>query len=192
MMVSNGDVTELLRAWGDGDRSALDLLVPQVYAKLRQLARAQLRRERPGHTLQPTALVHESFLRLVNQDRIQWKNRAQFCAMAAQMMRRILVDHARQHRAAKRGSGDARVTFDEAMDVADQPPDVDVLLLDEVLERLAKLDPRQSEVVVLRFFGGLSIDEVAVAMGRSPATVKRDWATARLWLHRELAGQREA
>ena len=191
-MVSNGDVTELLRAWGDGDRSALDLLVPQVYAKLRQLARAQLRRERPGHTLQPTALVHESFLRLVNQDRIQWKNRAQFCAMAAQMMRRILVDHARQHRAAKRGSGDARVTFDEAMDVADQPPDVDVLLLDEVLERLAKLDPRQSEVVVLRFFGGLSIDEVAVAMGRSPATVKRDWATARLWLHRELAGQREA
>ena len=192
MMVSNGDVTELLRAWGDGDRSALDRLVPQVYAKLRQLARAQLRRERPGHTLQPTALVHESFLRLVNQDRIQWKNRAQFCAMAAQMMRRILVDHARQHRAAKRGGGDARVTFDEAMDVAERPPDVDVLSLDEVLERLAKLDARQSEVVVLRFFGGLSIDEVAVAMGRSPATVKRDWTTARLWLHRELAGQREA
>ena len=112
--------------------------------------------------------------------------------MAAQMMRRILVDHARQHRAAKRGGGDARVTFDEAMDVAERPPDVDVLSLDEVLERLAKLDARQSEVVVLRFFGGLSIDEVAVAMGRSPATVKRDWTTARLWLHRELAGQREA
>lgn len=178
-------VTELLANWGLGDATAREQLIPVVYAELRRLARRYLRRERPDHTLQSAALVHEAYLRLVDQSLPEWQSRAHFFGVAAQLMRQILVDHARHHRAAKRGAGVPRLTLDPAMAIA-QKPEVDVVELDDALSKLAQLDPEQSRLVELRFFGGLSIEETAVVMGISPATVKREWAIARAWLQREM------
>jgi RNA polymerase sigma factor (TIGR02999 family) len=183
-------VTELLLAWGAGDPAALDALLPVVYEELRQQARRALRREGVGHTLQPTALVHEAYLRLVDQRRARWESRTQFFAVAAQVMRRVLVDHARTRRAAKRGSGAAHLTLADAdlaaVTEADVPSEIDVLGLDDALERLAALDPDRARLVELRYFAGLSIAAAAAVLGVSPATVGREGAVARLWLRREL------
>lgn len=160
--------------------------MPLVYAELRRLADIYLKRERPGHTLQSTALVHEAFLRLVNQRDVQWKNRAHFFGIAAQMIRRILVDHARAHQAGKRGAGAVRLTLDDRIDVP-QKQDLDLVALDDALQVLAAMDPVQSRIVELRFFTGLSIEETAEVIGVSSATVKREWATARALLYRELS-----
>ena len=178
-------VTQLLLAWSKGDRDALEDLLPVVYAELRRIAGRYLRHERPDHTLQPTALVHEAYVKLVDQRHAQWQNRAQFFGVAAQLMRRILVDHARAHVAAKRGGGVSPVTL---MDAAGASParGVDVLALDEALTRLTGLYPEQGRLVELRFFGGLTIEETGEAMGLSPATVKRQWAVARAWLLHSL------
>lgn len=181
------DVTGLLRAWNNGRSDALDDLMPIVYAELHRLARASLRRERPDHTLQATALVNEAYVRLIGQTRVRWENRAQFFATAAQFMRRILVDYARDRLSAKRGGKIARVELDEALFSTNQRG-IDLLALDAALERLEQLDPRQSRLVVLRFFGGLTIEETAAVLEISPATAKREWVTARMWLRRELAG----
>ncbi len=183
-------VTELLRAWGAGDAHASDALVRVVYAELRRQARLVLRREGEGHTLQPTALVHEAWLRLGDQHDARWESRSQFFAIAAQMMRRVLVDHARTRQAQKRGGGAVQVSLggaDRAAVSPDTPIDaVDVLALDEALARLAELDPRKARLVDLRYFAGLSIPEAAEALGVSQATVGREWAIARMWLRREL------
>jgi len=183
------DLTRMLIAWRDGDPGALDRLVPLVYDELRRQARLQLRRERAGHTLQPTALVHEAFLRLAGQRRAQWQNREQFFAVAARAMRRVLVDHARARGAAKRGDGRTLIALDEAP-APSAPPGVDVLALDRALDRLGEIDPRQARVVELRYFGGLTAPETASALDVSLATVNRDWAMARAWLFRELGGGR--
>jgi len=175
-------VTELLLAWSEGDRQALDRLVPLVYAELRRQARVQLARERGSHTLQPTALVHEIFLRLVDQSRVRWQNRAHFFGVAAQLMRRILVDLARARGAAKRGGGTVCVSLSDAAETSARP-ETDVLFLHRALERLASLDERQARVVELRYFGGLSVEEAAVVLDLSEITVKRDWAMAKAWLH---------
>ncbi len=180
------DVTALLADWSHGDRHALEELMPMVYGELRKLAGSHLRRERGEHTLQGTAVVHEAFLRLVNQRDVQWRNRAHFYGIAAQMIRRILVDHARQQRAEKRGSGGIKVELKEAMAVG-MPVGVDVVGLDDALGRLAAMDPRQSRIVELRFFAGLSVEETAEVMSISTATVKREWSFAKAWLYRELA-----
>ena len=179
------NVTQLLLAWSKGDRGALEDLLPVVYAELRRIAGRYLRHERPDHTLQPTALVHEAYVKLVDQRHAQWQNRAQFFGVAAQLMRRILVDHARAHVAAKRGGGVSPVTL---LDAAGASParGVDVLALDEALTRLTDLYPDQGRLVELRFFGGLTIEETGEAMGLSPATVKRQWAVARAWLLHSL------
>jgi RNA polymerase sigma factor (TIGR02999 family) len=180
-------LTGLLRAWSAGDRAALDALLPLVYSELRAQARRHLVRERRNHTLQPTALVHETFLRLQGQQRAQWQNRQQFFAVAARTMRRVLVDHARARFAAKRGAGQTLLALDDVPEPAAQRG-VDVLALDQALERLADLDPRQARVVELRYFGGLSAEETAATLEVSLATVNRDWALARAWLFRELGG----
>jgi RNA polymerase sigma factor (TIGR02999 family) len=185
---STNEITELLQAWSEGDLDARDRLVPLVYQELRRRAAAHLRRERPGHTLQPTALVHEAYLRLVDQDRAAWQNRAQFLAVASQMMRRILVDRARARRMAKRSGGWTRVTLGDAIGVT-HPIDVDVLDLDDALTRLAAFDARKTQIAELRFFAGLSLDEIGRALGISLATVERDWQAARAWLFKELSGQ---
>ena len=180
------NVTELLIAWGSGDSAALEELMPVVYAQLRRLANRELVRDRGG-SLQPTALVHEAYLRLVDQHSVTWHNRAHFFAIAARMMRRVLVDHARRRLAEKRGGEALHVALDEAEDV----PVVrsgELLALDEALEQLAKLDVRKVQVVEMRYFGGMSVEETAEALGVSPVTVMRDWSTARAWLHRTLAG----
>ncbi len=179
-------VTRLLVQWADGDRQAMEDLLPLVYDELRRLASSYLRRENPGHTLQSTALVHEAYLRLVDQD-VNWQSRAHFFGIAAQMMRRILVDHARAKNAEKRGDGACKVTLDEGL-VSSESRDLDVLALDEALFRLAQLDKQQSQIVELRFFGGLSIEDTAEILKISPATVKRDWAMAKAWLYREMQG----
>jgi RNA polymerase sigma factor (TIGR02999 family) len=179
-------VTELLIKWRDGDQSALKDLVPLVYGELRRLAHHYLRFERPDHTLQSTALVHEAFLRLVSQEPGNLQNRAHFMAVASQLMRQILVDFARSHRAAKRNQG-YTLSLDEAA-VLPQAKDVDLIALDDALHRLARLSERQSRIVELRFFGGLSIDETSHVLGVSRATVERDWTIARAWLHREISG----
>lgn len=189
MTASSHDVTALLHAWTAGDRAAGDQLMTVVYQELRNRAAGQLRRERRGHTLQPTALVHEAYVRLVDQRRVEWQNRGQFFGVACQMMRRILVDHARAHRMAKRSGQWARVTLDEALR-ATPPVDVDVLDLDAALTRLAAFDPRKSQLAELRFFGGLSLEEAAEAVGISRATAERDWQAARAWLLKELRGER--
>jgi RNA polymerase sigma factor (TIGR02999 family) len=181
------DVTALLQAWSAGDANARDVLMPLVYQELRRQAAGRLRRERRGQTLQPTALVHEVYLRLVDQRNALWQNRAQFFAVASQMMRRILVDRARAHKMAKRSGRWTRVTLDEAVQVA-RPVDVDVLDLDAALTRLAQFDPRKSQIAEHRFFGGLSLDEAAEVVGVSRATVERDWQAARAWLFKELGG----
>jgi RNA polymerase sigma factor (TIGR02999 family) len=188
MSSSPGDVTRLLLAWSDGDRGALEDLIPVVYGELRRIAGRYLRHERRDHTLQPTVLVHEAFLKLVNQDHARWQNRAQFFGVAAQLMRRILVDHARMHAAAKRGRGMTPVTLVEVAG-ASQSRGIDVIALDEALTRLTSLYPEQGRLVELRFFGGLTIEETGEAMGISPATVKRQWTVARAWLLRDLKGE---
>jgi RNA polymerase sigma factor (TIGR02999 family) len=177
-------VTRLLRAWSEGDLTARDELVPLVYDELRRRAAAYLRRERRGHTLQPTALVHEAYSRLASQHE-PFQNRAQFFAMASQMMRRVLVDHARAHHARKRASGGFRVDLTEGLAIA-QPRQVDLIALDRALEELAALDERQARLVEMRFFGGLTADEAADALQVSLATANRDWALARAWLFRRL------
>ncbi|HKH91163.1 MAG TPA: sigma-70 family RNA polymerase sigma factor [Gemmatimonadaceae bacterium] len=183
------DVTGLLLAWGRGDQSAADRLVPAVYDELRRQAERAMRREGGEHTLQATALVHESYLRLVDQRQVEWRNRAHFFAIASTVMRRILVDHARARLTAKRGGGAIQITLAgvEAGHASDSG-DVDLLALHEALERLSVLDPDQARLVELRYFGGLTIEETAEALAVSPATVKREWALARAWLRRELSG----
>jgi RNA polymerase sigma factor (TIGR02999 family) len=178
-------ISELLVRWRDGDQGALQALLPLVYDELKRLARNYLRNERPGHTLQSTALVHEAYLRLV-QSPLQLQNRTHFFAVAARLMREILVDHARSRRAAKRDYR-CKITLDRAVALP-QKRDVDLLALDDALDELSRLDPRQGRIVELRFFGGLSIHETSEILGISPATVKREWTTARAWLHREMSG----
>jgi RNA polymerase sigma factor (TIGR02999 family) len=179
-----GDVTRLLQSWSAGDKNALSELVPFVYRELRRLAGAYLRRERQGHTLQPTALVHEAYLRLVDQTHVQSPNRARFFAIAANLMRQILVNHSKRHRAAKRGGGN-KVAMEEGAGLVQQR-EVDLIALDQALEKLAHIDSRQSRIVELRFFGGLTEDEIAEVLGVSPRTVKRDWRIARAVLNHEL------
>lgn len=180
------DVTHLLIDWGRGNQQALDKLLPLVYDELRRLAASYLRRERPDHTLQPTALVHEAYFRLTDQREVSWQNRAHFFGIAAQAMRRILVDHARSHLYAKRGGGAQKLSLDEAMGVPDQQG-VELTALDEALNKLETIDPRQSRIIELRYFGGLSIEATAEVLGISPATVKREWSMARAWLHRQIS-----
>jgi len=183
--------TELLLAWQGGEASALDRLVPLVHDELRRLAWRYMRRERPDHTLQATALVNEMYVRLIDAKQVPWQNRAHFFAMAARMMRRILVDFARARGNAKRGGGVGKVTLDEALVASPQPGD-DLVALDEALQRLEAVHPRKSQVVELKFFGGLDLDETAEALHVSRDTVKRDWRFAKLWLLRELRGDRPA
>lgn len=178
-------VTQLLEKWSGGDRGALDELMPLVYDELRRLAGHYLRRERADHTLQPTALVNEAYLLMVDQRRAQWQNRAQFVGVAANMMRRILVDHARAVQADKRGGQRIAVSLSEAESFGESP-DLDLLRVNEALEKLASLDSQQSRIVELKFFGGLTIEEAAEALSVSHATIERDWKMARAWLRREL------
>lgn len=181
-------VTELLQRWSGGDREALDQLVPLVYKELHRLAAGYLRDERPDHTLQSTALVNEAYLRLVNLDGMPWQNRAHFYGVAAQILRRILVDHARERNAAKRGSGgNNKVSLDQALTVPAQQS-LDLVALDDSLNRLAEFDPRKARLVELRYFAGLPVHEVAEVLGISPATVHREWAIARTWLYRNMMG----
>jgi RNA polymerase sigma factor (TIGR02999 family) len=186
MTPSPSNVTEMLHDWSNGDREVFDQLVPVVYEELRRQAARYLRRERPGHTLQTTALIHEAYIRLIDQKNVHWQNRAHFFAIAAELMRRILVDHARSHQAAKRGGGDINLPLEEAMIVA-EGREVDLVALDEALERLAAIDAQQSRVVELKFFSGLSVEETAEVLGVSPRTVKRDWNVAKAWLRREIS-----
>ena len=179
-------LTKLLQGWRAGDPRALDALLPLVYDELRRLAHYHLRNERPNHTLQSTALVHEAYFRLVGQDFPEWKSRAHFFAIAAQLMRQILVDYARRQRASKRGGGICMLPLDNAVALP-QSKDVDVLALDDALNALAELDPRQTRVVELRFFAGLSLEEISEVMGIATATVQRDWTAARAWLYREIS-----
>ena len=186
MPESTGEVTRLLRAWKQGDPDAQEQLVPLVYEELRRRAAAYLRHERPDHTLQPTALVHEAYLRLVGQHRVSWQSRAHFYALAAQTMRRILVDHARAREAAKRPSPALRVSLDESV-AGEEARNTELLLIDQALTELAALDPRQSRIVELRYFGGLSEREIAESLAISRATVTREWQSARAWLYRRVA-----
>ena len=179
-----GEVSILLRAWSGGDQSALDRLTPIVYEELRRLARRYMKHERAGHSLQTTALVNEAYLRLVDYKRMRWQNRAHFFAVSAQLMRRILVDHARRHNL-KRGAGVQHVSLDAGATIGDHR-DADLVALDEALETLARLDPRKAQVVELRFFGGLSVEETAEVLRISPITVMRDWSSARAWLYRKM------
>ena len=181
-------INELLTNWGEGDREALKAVVPLLYEDLRRVAHQYLRKARPGHTLQTTALVHEAYLRLEQYHRAQFQNRTHFVAICALLMRQILIGHERTRRAAKRGAGGQKVTLDDANEMIRGRP-VDLLALDDALTGLARLDPQQSRIVELRFFGGLSIEETAEVLGLSPATVKRHWSTARVWLHREMTGE---
>ena len=183
------DVTQLLLAWNNGDRSALDRLMPVVYQELRRLARRHLREEDPGHSLQATALVNDVYIRLVDQKQVNWQNRAHFFGAAARIIRRVLVDHARARHRLKRGGDALRVTLNDEINLA-VPADVDVVALDDALNRLAQLDPQQERIIELRFFTGLSIEETAEALNISSATVKRDWTMARAWLYRELTSDK--
>ena len=185
---SRPHVTELLLAWGGGDRSALDELAPLVLQELRRLARLQMRGERHNHTLQTTALVNEAFIRLIDLRRIRWQDRAHFLALSARLMRRILVDYARSRNYQKRGGGAATVTLDDVV-VASPERGADLVALDDALEDLARVDARKSQVVELRFFGGLSVEETAEALQVSPETVLRDWRLAKVWLLREISGR---
>lgn len=188
---TRGEITRKLEAAREGNREAFDALFPLVYDTLRRIAGARMRAERRGHTLSPTALVHEAYLKLVGMTQIQWQNRAQFYAIAARAMRQILVDHALKKKAQKRGGDRVQVTLDEAMRPAEPRPQ-DLLALDEALSRLERRSERQAQVVVCRFFGGLQVEETAEALGVSPATIKRDWAAARAWLNRELSRESDA
>ena len=183
---NRGDVTQLLLAWKSGNNEALDQLIPIVYSELRGLARLQLRGERPNHSLQPTALTHEAFLRLFGTRYVGWQNRTHFFAVAAQLMRRVLVEHARKRRTAKRGASITRITLDEGA-VRTKPVDVDVIALHDALTELEALDPRQSRIVELKYFGGLDTEETAEVLGISPTTVKREWRVAKTWPRRSLS-----
>jgi len=185
--VSSSEVTGLLQAWGRGEEEALQKLMPLVYEQLRAAARRHMVREQTGHTLQTTALIHETYLRLVDVRRIKWQNRAHFFAICAQLMRRILIDFARSRGYQKRGGAMRQVNFDQAMLVTAEP-DLDLLALDDALNRLAEVDSRKSRVVELRFFGGLGVKETAEVMNVSTDTVMRDWKLAKVWLLRELSG----
>ena len=182
------EVTELLRRWSGGDVAARESLVPLVYDELRRLARYYLASQRSDHTLQSTAIVHEAYLRLAGRDNVHWENRSHFFAVAAQLMRRILVDHARKRNAAKRGGAHLTLLVDETVEPSSQR-ELDLVALDDALKALAELDERQSRIVELRFFGGLSIDDTSRILDISPATVKREWSTARAWLHEEISGR---
>lgn len=182
---SSTRINRLLADWGQGNEEAREALIPVVYNELRRQARRHLRGERPDHTLESAALVNEAYMRLVRQESPQWQNRAHFFGVAAQLMRHILVDHARNRLAAKRGAGAPRLALDPELAPA-QKPEIDLVALDDAISRLAALDSQQGRLIELRFFGGLSIEETAVVLGISPATVKREWVTARAWLRREL------
>jgi RNA polymerase sigma factor (TIGR02999 family) len=183
---SPNEITQLLKDWRGGDSKALDTLLPRVYKELRRLARHQLRNERADHTLQSGALVHEAYLRLVGASSPQWESRTHFFAIAAQLMRQILVDYARRHGAVKRGGTMYKLPLEDAMSTP-RRAEVDVVALDDALQALARLDERQSRVVELRFFGGLSLNEISEVLEIAPATVQRDWTAARAWLHREMS-----
>jgi RNA polymerase sigma factor (TIGR02999 family) len=186
--VQPAEVTELLRRWSRGDVAARESLVPLVYDELRRLARYYLASQRSDHTLQSTAIVHEAYLRLAGRDNVHWENRGHFFAVAAQLMRRILVDHARKRNAAKRGGAQLTLLVDEAVEPSSQR-ELDLVALDDALKALAELDERQSRIVELRFFGGLSIEDTSRLLEISPATVKREWSTARAWLYEEISGR---
>ncbi len=188
---SSNQVTQLLVRWRGGDREALEELMPLVYEELRRLAHHYLRQERADHTLQSTALVHEAYLRLAGQNPPEWQNRAHFFGIAAHVMRQILVEYARGHNAAKRGGNACRLTLDETVELP-QPLDVDVVALDKALTELSEFDAQQSRIVELRFFAGLTIEDTSEVLGVSPATVKRDWVTARAWLYRAMTGESPA
>ena len=183
-MAEATEITALLRAWSNGEQAARNRLVELVYDELRGVAKRRLRHERPDHSLTPTALVHEAYVKLVDQSRVHWQNRTHFFSIAARVMRRILVDHARARTAAKRGYAGTIALND--VEIVTAPIDIDILALDEALEKLARVDSRQSELVELRFFAGLTVDEIASVLNVAPITVKRDWALARAWLFREL------
>jgi RNA polymerase sigma factor (TIGR02999 family) len=186
METSSDEVTRLLRDWGNGNQQALEKLVPLIYSELRQIAHKCLYRERPGHTLQTTALVHEAYLKLIDQRDARWQNRAHFFAIASQAMRRILIDNARRHTAVKRGGPAENLPLDEAANISLEPDPI-LLPLDEALTKLAEIDPQQSRIVELRFFGGLTIEETAEVMSSSIDTVKREWAMARAWLRQTMS-----
>ena len=188
MTDSPHEVTQLLLDWRNGDRSALDKLMPLVYDELRRLAHHYMRGERSGHTLQTTALVNEAYLRLIGEQNIEWQDRTHFFAIAAQVMRHLLVDHARSRQYAKRGGGARQVTLEEAAVVTEQ--NEEVLALDEALEKLAAIDQRKSRIVEIRYFGGLSVEETAEVIGISPVTVRREWLKAKAWLYRELSQEK--
>jgi len=187
-MTSQHEITQLLADWSNGDRQALEKLTPLVYDELRRLAGRYLRQERVGHTLQSTALVHEAFLKLVGQNNVRWQNRAHFFGIAAQMIRRILVDYARARHAGKRGAHAEKLSLDEAIALPGAP-DLDLVALDDALQGLAKIDERQSRLVELRFFAGLTLEETAEVLQMSVATAKRDWVSAKAWLSREIRRQ---
>jgi RNA polymerase sigma-70 factor (ECF subfamily) len=187
MTPSPHQITQLLKDWGNGDQAARDQLMPLVYEELRRMAHQHMRKERPGHTLQTSALVNEAFVRLVDQSEVEWQNRAHFFGIAAQMMRRILVDYARSRQYAKRGGGAQQVSFDEALFASEERAD-EVVALDDALKDLAQFDQRKSQIVELRFFGGLSIDETAELLKVSPGTVMRDWTLAKAWLRKQIVG----
>lgn len=183
------EITERLIAWGAGDRAALDQLLPAVYQELRRIAGNYLRQENPGHTLQPTALVHEAWLRLIDQTRVNWRNRAQFFGVAAQLMRRILVDHAKTKHREKRGGDAVKLSLDDAINLSSERA-AELLALDDGLDELTRVDERKSRVVELRYFGGFSVEETAQILGVSPETVMRDWKLAKAWLYQQI--RREA
>ena len=183
------EVTQLLLAWSDGDETALDRLMPLVYSELRRLAKSHMRRERPGHTIQTAALIHEAYLRLIDAGQVRVENRRSFFGVAARLMRQVLVDLARERKSQKRGGAALQVSFDEALVISKQP-DEGLLALDEPLQELARIDARKSQMVELRFFGGLSVDETAEALGVSVETIHRDWRLAKSWLLRRLRGEK--
>lgn len=185
MILSQNQVTQLLLDWGNGDKAALDKLVPVVYQELRRLAAYYMRRERPGHTLQTSALVNEAYMRLVDYSQMRWQSRAHFFAVAAQAMRRILVEHARKRHFAKRGGGAVKVSFDEAA-IVSQEQAADLVALDDALTSLEAMDERKARIVELRYIGGLNIEETAEVLSISPATVQREWRAAKAWLYREI------
>jgi RNA polymerase sigma factor (TIGR02999 family) len=186
MTGQSDELTQLLNSWSNGDDQALDKLIPLVYAELRKLARRHMGRENPDHTLQTSALINEAYLKLVDQQSVQWQNRAHFFAVAAQVMRHILIDHARAHRFAKRGAGAVKVSLDETAVLTDERAS-ELVALDDALTTLASLDLRKSRIVELRFFGGLSIEETAEIIKISPKTVTREWRAARAWLRQEMS-----
>jgi RNA polymerase sigma-70 factor, ECF subfamily len=187
MTPKSHEITQLLLAWSNGDREALDRLFPLVYAELRRLAKSYMRKERVGHTLQTTALIHEAYLRLIDAGQVEWQNRAHFFGVAARAMRQILVEMARERGCQKRGGGARHVSLDEAMTISAGLDD-DLVALDEALGALAQFDARKAQIVEMRFFGGLTEEEIAAALGVSPETVRRDWRLARSWLRRKLSG----